>query len=429
MPAPHRPYLTAFYGHPDYYQVAAAVAEVGALDRLFTDYYTVDRLLPLARMLPASMRHKFTGRNSELVPSRLVSSPPPVRATALAMRSRFGGETHVDRVALADRVGRAAGAYARTSDAVRIVYSDCWPGYLAGLDGTRCSTPDVIWQMHPMPRQIRRIMATERARNSFASPPREEELLTEAAVETYERQVMQADAALVASRFVARGLEEIGYPNDRIHVVPYGGDFGPRRLVTPAVDRRSADGTLRVLFVGQLLPRKGWHLLIDAVAGFSPEELTLTMLCREQQDRATLGALPPNVTMLRGVTETELVQLYADHDVFTLPSLIEGFGLVLLEALGQGLPIICTDNTGGPDVITDGEEGIVVEAGSAQALRSAFAELVGNRPRVRRMSERAQITGRTLTWERFRSGVREALGRIEQTEVHPRGSLPRAAEV
>ena len=67
-----------------------------------------------------------------------------------------------------------------------------------------------------------------------------------------------------------------------------------------------------------------------------------------------------------------------EHDVFVFPSLFEGFGLVITEAMSQGVPVITTDRTAGPDLIQDGVDGWIVPAGSSIAIKEVLYKILEN---------------------------------------------------
>jgi starch synthase len=91
----------------------------------------------------------------------------------------------------------------------------------------------------------------------------------------------------------------------------------------------------------------------------------------------------------------------AAHDVFVFPSLFEGFGLVLLEAMAMGLPIITTPHTAGPDLISDGVEGFIVPIRSSAAIAERLDLLRREPERRQAMSERARSRSREFTWEQY----------------------------
>src|SRR5207244_5217338 len=159
---------------------------------------------------------------------------------------------------------------------------------------------------------------------------------------------------VVTSECVKHGFDEIGFPPERIQVGPYGGDFAGRGTSDggSARPRQSVkSGPLRLLWVGQLTYRKGPHHLFDALRRLSPGRVMLTIVCRTRPDPVLVADVPAGVTFVGEVSDSELRALYAEHDVFVFPSLVERFGLGLPAAMPPGLPVLCTSNTAGPALI------------------------------------------------------------------------------
>jgi glycosyltransferase involved in cell wall biosynthesis len=90
------------------------------------------------------------------------------------------------------------------------------------------------------------------------------------------------------------------------------------------------------------------------------------------------------------------------HDVLVLPSLHEGFGLVIGEAMGQGVVVITTAHTAGPDLISDGLDGFVVPIRSAEAIEEKLSLLQRDRELLRAMQTAAQAKARSMKWENYR---------------------------
>jgi glycosyltransferase involved in cell wall biosynthesis len=86
------------------------------------------------------------------------------------------------------------------------------------------------------------------------------------------------------------------------------------------------------------------------------------------------------------------------HDVFVFPSLFEGFGLVITEAMSQGTPVITTDRTAGPDLITHGENGWLIKAGSTESLVNQLEQLVKNPEAIRAAGVHARKTAAARPW-------------------------------
>ena len=99
----------------------------------------------------------------------------------------------------------------------------------------------------------------------------------------------------------------------------------------------------------------------------------------------------------------------ARQDVLVLPSLFEGFGLVILEGMSRGLPVIATPHTAGPDVIDDGVDGFIVPIRSAEAIAEKLELLRREPARLAAMREAARRKSMTLTWETYRGRLAEAV--------------------
>jgi glycosyltransferase involved in cell wall biosynthesis len=100
------------------------------------------------------------------------------------------------------------------------------------------------------------------------------------------------------------------------------------------------------------------------------------------------------------------------HDVLVLPSLFEGFGLVLVEALSQGLPIIATSHTGAPDIIEDGREGFIVPIRSSEAIAEKLECLQQDRGRLETMRTNARMKAHQLLWSDYRQRLAAWVGDV-----------------
>ena len=97
----------------------------------------------------------------------------------------------------------------------------------------------------------------------------------------------------------------------------------------------------------------------------------------------------------------DLPELLRQCDVLVFPSLSEGFGLVLLEALASGMPIITTENSAAPDLITNGREGFLLPAGDAETLREALESFTQQTVDIDAMSVAARKCAQSFTWDRY----------------------------
>ena len=162
-----------------------------------------------------------------------------------------------------------------------------------------------------------------------------------------------------------------------------------------------ASKPLKILFVGGLSQRKGVADLF-AVAEKLKNHVALTVVGKKATDQCpALNAALSKHHWIPSLPHSKILELMQTHDVLVFPSLFEGFGLVITEAMSQGTPVITTDRTAGPDFIKHGENGWLVEAGSTQALQAAIEELLLRPNILSEVGREALKTATTRTWDMY----------------------------
>ena len=201
-----------------------------------------------------------------------------------------------------------------------------------------------------------------------------------------------ADVIVTPSAFSRDSLTAAPNVHAPIHVIPYG---------APAI-RESIEHAphekLRALFVGALSQAKGLSYLLEAAALFG-DRIELTVI-----GQRVSGTMPPQAVLdrhryLPSLPHEQLLEEMARHDVLIFPSLHEGFGLVVLEAMSQGTVPIATDHSGAPDVIEDGVDGFIVPIRSAEAIAEKLDLLFRDRQRLAAMRESARHKAAAHSWE------------------------------
>ncbi len=155
--------------------------------------------------------------------------------------------------------------------------------------------------------------------------------------------------------------------------------------------RAHQPGPLRALAVGNLIPRKGLHVLLDALRRLPPGTVTLDIVGRDDVDPAYTRGLRARVqrwglaqaVRFHGRVEgAALAGLYRRAHVFTLPSQYEGYGIVYAEALGFGLPVLAGNRGAAGEIITSGREGVLVDPDDAAAIARHLAAWAADRARL-----------------------------------------------
>jgi colanic acid/amylovoran biosynthesis glycosyltransferase len=169
------------------------------------------------------------------------------------------------------------------------------------------------------------------------------------------------------------------------------------------VSRDGADGRLRVLVVGRLVSGKGLSLLLDALADVAARghDVALDVVGEGPagdglRGRAAALRLDGRVRWLGAVGQDEIRRHYAEADAFCLPSFAEGVPVVLMEAMATSLPVVATRIAGIPELIEDGESGLLVAPARSDELADALARLAGSpqlRAQLGRNGRRAVVEG------------------------------------
>jgi glycosyltransferase involved in cell wall biosynthesis len=198
------------------------------------------------------------------------------------------------------------------------------------------------------------------------------------------------------------------------HVLTSDYDVAPERvtIAPPGTDkaapaRGTSDGTIALLAVGAVVPRKGYDVLIAALAELADLPWRLTIAGDRTRDPATADRLVRDiadrrlsnrVTVAGAVSNERLEALYVGADVFVLPSRYEGYGMGFAEAIAHGLPVIGTEAGAIPDTVPAGA-GLLVPPDDAPALAGALRRLIADAGERGRLAAAAgAAAGKLPTW-------------------------------
>jgi len=207
-----------------------------------------------------------------------------------------------------------------------------------------------------------------------------------------------ADVIVVASNWARDSLSLSAPASSKpVVTVPYGTptDEIPSRVQSPR-------GPFTVLFAGQIGLRKGVPYLIDAWEKLSLSDARLWLAGSMNLPRAYMSEHAASFEYLDALPRKELIKLMAEVDLLVFPSLAEGFGLVIGEAMARGVPVLTTTNTGGPQLITDGKEGWCVQAHEVEPLIERIEWAYQNRDQLYAMGQSARQRAEQWTWADYR---------------------------
>ncbi len=215
-----------------------------------------------------------------------------------------------------------------------------------------------------------------------------------------------AAGVFAMSRWYADYLVAEGVDPERVVVAPAGMNNPPT-----AVRNAAARPTGRVLFVGRDFHRKGGDLVVEAVRLLREGGLDarLTVVGPEHWPA---GAIPDFVDFRGPLGATEVAAVYAEHDVFAMPSRVEGFGIVFSEALAAGLPCVARRAFAMPELVEDGVTGALVDDDDPEALAAAIGGVLADPDIYRRVAERRDDVLRRYDWSTVAADMVAAIRRL-----------------
>ncbi len=217
--------------------------------------------------------------------------------------------------------------------------------------------------------------------------------------ESWLRAAGKARRVLCPSQATANDLRIAGIPDDRILVIPLGVD-----LVKASVDlveslrfRYQLDGPV-ILWLGVAEPRKNLARLVEAMTAVPEATLVIAGKPGWSVNLESMAApLGGRIRLVGPVDDEEKRAWYALADVFAFPSLLEGFGLPVLEAMAQGTPVVTTSSTATAEIV--GKAGILVEPDDVVSLTEAIRHLIEDTREASRLSTEGFKRAGLYSWE------------------------------
>jgi glycosyltransferase involved in cell wall biosynthesis len=357
----------------DYYQVALALSETGRLARYVTDYYSGS--WPVA--VPGLSHRANQGIAAELAqtsPAAVLTQG--IQSVGARITRRAPSSYRLVDKQVAASAARAVRRYEAGGGRANVL---SYGGYalpaFAAADGVKA-----LFQYHPCAAMNEQLL-TEDAQSWSSHKFAPERIAGD------QRRLKELERAEASAS----------------QVVPYG--FFD---VDPKISSVSAAGKPpTVLFVGQGVQRKGLHHLLRAWEHLG-RQASLTLVL--SQCDPTIGhMIPDGVTVLSGLSRPHLNELMERTDVLALPSLIEGYGLVINEAIARGCFVVASNNTGLASLSAPTTVGLTHEAGDPQDLAAALSraiDYVANNPDHRDASHQF---AKSWLWADYRARVRSLL--------------------
>lgn len=217
-----------------------------------------------------------------------------------------------------------------------------------------------------------------------------------------------SDYIVVPSNFVKKTFLEKGINPEKIFVNPYGVNLADFKRVEIKKDK------FRIIFVGLASIQKGFHYLIEAMELLKNNNIELWHVGNISNEIKNFDYIKPNIRYLGSKPQNELFKYYNNCDIFVLPSIQDGFGMVILQAMACGLPVICSTNTGIENVLTkNGEEGFIIPIRDPNAIVERVLELYNDKELRTKMGNKAlKKVQNGFSWDDYGSRYIDFLKKI-----------------
>lgn len=215
----------------------------------------------------------------------------------------------------------------------------------------------------------------------------------------YEKEIELSNFIFVASDFVKKSYMYSNVSSEKLIKIPYGVDNSSFKWIM----HKNQGNIINLIYVGQITYYKGIHHLLPIIKEHYKDKVILTLVGKYDTNDILYKEYhtAPNIKFLGYITNDKLFQYYQQADAFIIPSLGEGFGLVILEALSTGLPVLTSDSTGGNDAIINGYNGYVFEAGNDKDMIDKIDTFINNISSLEIMSKNARNTALNYTWKHY----------------------------
>ncbi|HEY0256807.1 MAG TPA: glycosyltransferase, partial [Candidatus Methylacidiphilales bacterium] len=358
-------WLCSQIGAREHYAVPRALHQLGRLGRLYTDFWAdaLVRKIKISRL--RSLASRF---HSDLAgaPVKSWNFRSLLWEAGLRRRARSGGlhGTYFGFIEVGQKFARAVrdDLRRRSISPTETLFYAYDTSALESLEWLReRDIPCVLNQMDPNRTEVELVRAEEKRWPGWAVGAIE---VPEEYFCRREREWQLADRVVVNSEFCRQGLIQQGVPPEKLVVIPlcYETDTAePAAEVRPGPSRLRP---LKLLFLGQVILRKGIQYLMEAAKLMLNEPVHFDIVGPIGISDEALKSAPANLTFHGRATRDQIGKWYRQSDVFVLPTLSDGFAVTQIEAMAHGLPVITTPNCG--DVVADGIDGFIVPARQAE---------------------------------------------------------------
>ena len=362
-------FITAAEGRRDGYQFSLALYNSNILKKHVTDFYTSDFIKKNFLYLKKTLLfRKFLKRNNNLLSSKVVYSSKRL-ISYLLIQNILSKKGINSRNTSQDIIGEVALELAEKYDSGLFLYAGY--AFYAFKNDKNINRPKGLIQYHPHIDESARIILADLEKYKYLTDSYNQ-IKKDLEDKTNILELNKSDKIICHSKFTKETIINKGISKEKVITIPYGIDIEHNKSNSQN-DLIKPKKRCNFLFVGQGIHRKGLHHLLIAWKKADLKFSNLNIVSRHIDPQIRINAEMSDNIFIHKNPE-EIIIEYQKNDVFVMPSIIEGFGYVYLEALSQGLFCIGTKNSGLKDISTY-KSSRIIETGDIENLSSTLNEL------------------------------------------------------
>lgn len=229
-----------------------------------------------------------------------------------------------------------------------------------------------------------------------------------------EEEIQKADIILTVSNLARESYINAGISPQKVITIPMGVDL---KVFKPTQKSCSSEKIIRFLFCGSLIERKGIDILLEAYQkirklGVLCELILIGGTNKSFSKLFSKTNYSENIIQLGKLTQIEINPVLQNSDCLVLPSRHDSFGMVVLEALACGLPVIVSSMVGAKEAICESKNGWVIPVNNVEALVDRMLWCANNRNALKTMREAARAAAAKFSWEHYHSKIIELIKSI-----------------
>ncbi|NQU95343.1 MAG: glycosyltransferase family 4 protein [Candidatus Omnitrophica bacterium] len=217
-----------------------------------------------------------------------------------------------------------------------------------------------------------------------------------------------ADFCVAASEFSKKTLEDANVESKKILLLPLGASLEKFKF-----KKRKIKSNFQVLFVGSVGQRKGMKYLLEAIKMLRSNKVVTKIVGPIVGSGKAFRSYSNYYEYLGCLTQEEVLKVMHESDCLVLPSLLEGFGLVIPEAMASGMPVIATTHTAAPEIIREGRDGFILEPCDARGLAGKLDWLATHKEKSIEMGQDAREGSEKFSWKKHQERLKQILQVIE----------------